>query len=79
MSNRKRVLFLILIMDPGIDGLDTYRQILKLHPNLKAIIASGFSETQRVKAAQKLGAGQYVKKPYTLEKLGMAVKKELGK
>ena len=67
-----------MIMDPGIDGLDTYRQILELHPKQKAIIASGFSETNRVKEAQKLGAGQYVKKPYTLEKLGIAVKNELG-
>ena len=40
--------------------------------------ASGFSETKRVKKAQKLGAGQYVKKPYTLEKIGIAVKNGLG-
>jgi DNA-binding NtrC family response regulator len=48
-----------------------------LHPKQKAIIASGFSETKRVKKAQKLGAGQYVKKPYTLEKIGIAVKNAL--
>ena len=55
------------------------RQILKLHPKQKAIIASGYSETKRAKEAQKLGAGQYVKKPYTLEKIGIAVKDELGR
>jgi signal transduction histidine kinase len=44
----------------------------------KAVIASGFSETKRAKEAQKLGAGQYVKKPYTLEKIGIAVKNELA-
>ena len=77
-SNSTALLLLDMIMDPGIDGLDTYRKILKLHPKQKAIIASGFSETKRVKAAQKLGAGQYVKKPYTLEKIGNAVKNELG-
>ena len=38
---------------------------------------SGFSETDRVKAAQALGAGAYVKKPYVIEKLVLAVKKEL--
>ena len=66
-----------MIMDPGIDGLETYKQILEMHPKQKAIIASGFSETHRVSEAQRLGAGQYVKKPYTLEKIGMAVRKEL--
>lgn len=71
------LLILDMIMDPGIDGLDTYKQILELHPGQKAIIASGFSETDRVKEAQRLGAGQYVKKPYTLAKIGIAVKVEL--
>ena len=66
-----------MIMDPGIDGLDTYKRILDFHPRQKAIIASGFSETERIKEAQKLGAGQYIKKPYTLERIGMAVKDEL--
>jgi PAS domain S-box-containing protein len=78
-SNSADLLVLDMIMDPGIDGLETYKKILKLHPRQKAIIVSGFSETKRVKEAQKLGAGAYVKKPYTLDKLGTAVKNELSK
>ncbi len=77
-SNSADLIVLDMIMDPGIDGLDTYRRILELHPDTKAIIASGFSETDRVKEAQRLGAGPYVKKPYTLEKVGSAVRAELG-
>ncbi|MBA4394234.1 MAG: hybrid sensor histidine kinase/response regulator, partial [Desulfobacca sp.] len=73
------LLVLDMIMDPGMDGLDTYRRILEIHPQQKAIIVSGFSETERVNAAQSLGAGVYVKKPYVIEKLGMAVKKELDR
>ena len=68
-----------MIMDPGIDGLETYRQILELHPGQKTIVASGFSETESVKETQILGAGAYIKKPFLLEKFGLAVKKELGK
>ncbi|MBW1821466.1 MAG: response regulator [Deltaproteobacteria bacterium] len=71
------LLVLDMIMDPGIDGLETYKRILELHPNQKAIIASGFSATDRVKEVQKIGAGAYIKKPYTLEKIGVAVKAEL--
>lgn len=67
-----------MIMDPGIDGLETYKQILQIYPEQKAIIASGFSETWRVKEAQRLGAGAYVKKPYSIEKIGQAVTAELG-
>jgi CheY-like chemotaxis protein len=73
------LLILDMIMDPGIDGLETYRQILKVHPAQKAIIASGFSESERVKEAQKLGAGAYVKKPYLVEKMAVAVRQELDR
>ena len=63
----------------GIDGLETYKRILNLHPNQRAIITSGFSSTSRVKEVQRIGAGAYIRKPYTLEKIGMAVKIELEK
>jgi PAS domain S-box-containing protein len=73
------LVILDMIMDPGIDGLETYKRILDIHPRQKAIIVSGFSETERVNAAQALGAGAYVKKPYLLEKIGVAVRRELNK
>ena len=67
-----------MIMAPNIDGLETYRKINEHTPGQKAIIASGFSETSRIKEAQRLGAGEYVKKPYTLERIGLAVKNALS-
>lgn len=66
-------------MPPGIDGLETYKGIISKYPQQEAVIASGFSETARVREAQRLGAGIYVKKPYTIEKIGLAVKSDLGK
>jgi DNA-binding NarL/FixJ family response regulator len=68
-----------MIMDPGLDGLDTYARIAALHPGQKAVIASGYAETGRVKEAQNLGAGIYIRKPYTLAKLGLAVKSEIAR
>ena len=76
-NNTTDLVILDMIMNLGIDGCQTYKQILKLHPQQKAIIASGFSETDRVVEAQKLGAGEYIKKPYTFEKMGLAVKNAL--
>ena len=73
------LMVLDMIMDPGIDGLETYKQIRAIHPGQKTIIASGYSESERVKAAQKMGAGPYIKKPYLLERLGRAIKAELAK
>jgi CheY-like chemotaxis protein len=78
-THKANLIVLDMIMDPGIDGLDTYKRILESNPNQKTIIVSGFSETERVSQAQALGAGAYVKKPYLLERLGLAVKKELAR
>ncbi len=74
---RVDLVILDMIMHPGMDGLDTFKQIIKIHPNQKAIIASGYAETDRVHKVKELGAAQYIKKPYTLEKIGLAVKTEL--
>jgi signal transduction histidine kinase/HAMP domain-containing protein len=76
-TNSADLLLLDMIMEPGMDGLDTYREIIKLHPNQKAIIVSGFSETDRLKKAKEAGAGAYIKKPYSIEKISVAVRKEL--
>ena len=76
-SNKVDLLVLDMIMEPGIDGLETFQRVLEISPKQKAILVSGFSETERVTKAQALGAGAYVRKPYMLEKLGLAVKEEL--
>ena len=73
------LLLLDMIMDPGMNGRETYEQIIALHPGQKAVIASGFTETDDVKKAQELGAGLFIKKPYTIDRLGQAVKMELEK
>ncbi|MDD5205268.1 MAG: PAS domain S-box protein [Desulfobacterales bacterium] len=73
------LLVLDMILGGKMDGLDTYREIIKICPSQKAILASGYSETARVKEAQRLGAGQYIRKPYTLERIGIAVRCELDR
>ena len=73
------LLVIDMIMDPGIDGLETYKRILKIAPDQKAIIASGFAETDRVKEALRQGVGAFIKKPYTMEKIARTVRKELDK
>jgi PAS domain S-box-containing protein len=73
------LVILDMIMEPGMDGLETFKQMRQIAPSQKAIIASGYSESERVREMQRIGAGSYVKKPYTLEKIGLAVRKELDR
>ena len=78
-TNAVDLLVLDMVMPPGIDGLETFRRILDIHPGQKAIIASGYAPSDRVKAMQDMGAGEHIRKPYTMEKIGMAVRRELDR
>ncbi|MDR3629790.1 MAG: response regulator [Desulfocapsaceae bacterium] len=72
------LVLLDMIMEPGMDGLDTYMNIIKIKPNQKVIIVSGYSETERTKTALELGVRNYIKKPYTLEGIAAVMNKELS-
>ena len=73
------LVLLDMIMKPGMDGLDPFKQILDIRSDQKTILASGYSETDRVKEALRLGAGAYLKKPYSLKKMAEVIRKELDK
>jgi len=78
-ENTVDLIVLDMVMPKGINGRKTYEEIIKIRPGQKAVIASGYAKTKEVDIAQELGAGKYIRKPYTLEKIGVAVKKELEK
>lgn len=73
-DNKVDLLVLDMLMEPGMNGRETYEKVLEIHPDQKAIIASGFSESDEVKNVLQLGASKFIKKPYTKESLGRAVK-----
>jgi|GEM_PF-2324184 len=68
-----------MIMEDDFDGLDTFREIRSAKPEQKAIIVSGYAATDRVDEALSLGAGNYLRKPYSLEQIGRAVREELDR
>ncbi|RKX22879.1 MAG: hypothetical protein DRP35_00845 [Candidatus Zixiibacteriota bacterium] len=78
-ENPQNLVILDMVMPNGIDGTETYRQILEINSDQKAIILSGYSESDRVFEVQKLGAGAYVKKPITKKVIGAAVRTELDR
>ncbi|WP_319524769.1 response regulator [uncultured Desulfosarcina sp.] len=72
------LLLLDMIMDPGINGRETYDRIKEIQPDQKAIILSGFAETEEVKRALEAGAAKYIKKPVIISELGQAIKDVLS-
>jgi len=72
------LVILDMLMPPGINGKQTYEEILKIKKNQKAIISTGFSESKEVKQTIKLGASLMISKPYTVERISDAVKEVLS-
>jgi PAS domain S-box-containing protein len=65
-------------MEPGMNGRETYEKISRLFPGQRAIIASGYSESDEVRAALELGVAGFIKKPYSMDELGRSVREALA-
>jgi CheY-like chemotaxis protein len=66
-----------LVLGDEFDGVETYKNLLELVPDQKAIMVSGFSDINRIVEARKLGLSRCIQKPYSAESLGRAVREEL--
>lgn len=71
------LILLDMMMEPGIDGLETCKRLFAASPKSKVIIASGYAESEMVREAMELGALIYIKKPYSIITLGTTVKNAL--
>lgn len=71
------LILLDMIMDPGIDGLETCKRIFADKPDARIIIASGYADSDMIEQALEMGVKQYIKKPYSISSLGKAVKDHL--
>lgn len=70
--------FDIVITDlkmPGIDGMEVLRRIRGEYPNTIVIMITGFSTVETAVEAMKLGAFDYIPKPFTPDEVSVVVKK----
>lgn len=76
-ENNAGIVILDMVLVGGMDGLDTWREIVRIRPEQRAIIASGYSQSARVETARQLGVSALVQKPYTRDQLAGVVRKVL--
>ena len=74
---RPELVLLDLLM-PGIDGLQTLEQLRKIQPNLKVVMLSCVSDTRKVVQAIRLGAHDYLTKPFQKAELDAVIDQCLG-
>ncbi|MFP4389779.1 MAG: cache domain-containing protein, partial [Desulfococcaceae bacterium] len=71
------LVLLDMVMEPGMNGRETFERILEIRPGQRAVIASGMAETEDFRRVKALGASSLLKKPYTLKKLGKRIREAL--
>jgi two-component system response regulator AtoC len=71
-------LVLLDLLMPGIDGLQTLEQIRKIQPSAKVVMLSCVSDTRKVVQAIRLGAHDYLTKPFQKAELDAVVDQCLG-
>ena len=62
---------------PGMDGLETLRQMKKLIPDIPVIMLSGHGQARTIVEAMRLGASDFLRKPFEVEELELAFQKAL--
>lgn len=73
------ILLLDMLMPSGMDGLETFRRIIKDHPAQKAVIASGYSQAGKIEEALSLGVIADIKKPYSVSEIARVFQHALQK
>jgi two-component system, NtrC family, response regulator AtoC len=71
-------LVLLDLLMPGIDGLQTLEQLRQLRPGIKVIMLSCVGDTRKVVQAMRLGAFDYLTKPFQKAELDAVVDQCLG-
>lgn len=66
-----------MVIDDGWDGLATFKALKEVDPDIRTVLVSGFAETDQVTEAQALGAGPFLRKPFTIEQVGARLKQVL--
>ena len=70
-------LIILDIMMPGIDGLEVLQHVKERHPGVDVIMMTGLSEIQTAVKAMKLGAFDYLSKPFDPDELKHVVDRAL--
>jgi two-component system nitrogen regulation response regulator NtrX len=63
---------------PGIDGIETLREIKKNHPFLPVVIITGHGNIETAVTAIKLGAFDMIEKPLSIEKVIVTINNALN-
>lgn len=74
-AQRKQDIDLVILdfLMPRMNGLETFRKLKELDPDVKTVLTSGFRDEEKTETALREGVRLFLQKPYTMDNLGRAV------
>ncbi len=72
------LVLLDMMMGSGLNGRETFEKILKIRPEQKAIVISGYAKNDEIMKAKDLGVSDFIEKPVTITKIGAAIRQSLA-
>ncbi len=75
-ENRYDVMILDIMM-PRMDGLEVLQRVKETHPDIDVIMVTGLSQIETAVRAMKLGAFDYLPKPFDPDELKLVVERAL--
>ena len=73
------LLLLDVVLENGIDGIETYRRVRQEHPDQRVVVMTGFAGTEQITELIALGIKTWARKPLTLEMLTETIRQELDR
>ena len=64
---------------PEIDGLTAYEHLKEIAPNVKVLLASGYSITDNVKEIVARGCDEFIQKPFTMGQISRVTRELLDR
>ena len=71
-------LVLLDIKMPGMDGIEVLEQMKSIHPEIQVIMITGYGSLKTAREAMKLGAYDYITKPFDLKFIRQIIKDALS-
>src|SRR5262245_11681122 len=78
LHNVRQALYDALVLDlrmPGLDGMQVLEEVRRNHPDVEVVVATAFASIESAVEAVKGGAFDYVTKPFSAERLALAVER----
>ena len=79
LQNKKKIKLVLLdLVMPGLSGIETYKKLLKLDPQIKIILMSGYPDKEALNNVNLPESQEFIQKPFSVQEVISLVRQSLA-